>query len=502
MDHFDRIEPESETHRTEKALRTLIPGVKLPLAQGSIGIVIDEDHVGTPVGQHLLVLLVHLLARMKGVVRSVAVHLPTEVPVLPGVPLVGPALDRGLEGLVGGLTGPESRFGVDLEIGPSGHPDVLIAVGDRPAADITLGADAWRALCGGCVAWARWEDRCPLGPYMAATIGSAEVLKRLLSLNFGIAEAGPVGDLAFSLFDYGVDREAGIGPDVAELEVRDLAVAGAGAGGTAALYTLASFPLVHGEVTAVEPGRLKESSLGRYLMSDYEQVHAGVHKLESAGSFLRTHVPGLLLSAEPRRWHEVRREWGTVLCTVDTPDARWDVQRSGPRVILEAGVAGTLYAILRVVAGGWCMECKHPPDPGLTWKRRALRWGLSVEEVKRRSAASVPVARADLERLAWVQNRSIEDFLDLEGMPFDQVPALTECGETPLALAVPSQAPVLPLATTAAGIGLAAEVVKDLTGVGQRLLNYFAHDLRYRPRADAQRFRPRRAGCRGCPEVA
>jgi hypothetical protein len=52
------------------------------------------------------------------------------------------------------------------------------------------------------------------------------------------------------------------------------------------------------------------------------------------------------------------RPWQTVLATVDTPEARWDVQRSRPVTILEAGVMGLLYGVLRVVPGGWCLECK------------------------------------------------------------------------------------------------------------------------------------------------
>jgi hypothetical protein len=153
---------------------------------------------------------------------------------------------------------------------------------------------------------------------------------------------------------------------------------------------------------------------------------------------------------------------------------------------------------LRVVPGGWCLECKHPPDPEVTWKRRAQRWGLSLEDVKRRHRDGIGVSEADVKRLGAVQNRPVEDFEDLLGVPFDEVPALTECGKTPLSLVVPSQAPVLPLATTAAGIVVAAEVIKEAIGVGVELCNYFEHDLRFRPRTDRHRFKRRRLECRGC----
>jgi hypothetical protein len=179
-----------------------------------------------------------------------------------------------------------------------------------------------------------------------------------------------------------VDRDSTSAPDLATVVLQDFAIAGAGAGGTAALYALASFPDLSGEVILVEPGRLKESSLGRYLMSTYDQVHGAMHKLESVKRFLAIHSPRIRIQGEPRFWNEVARDWKTVLATVDTPEARWDVQRSGPQVILDAGVIGTLYAVLRVVPGGWCLECKHPPDPAVTWKRRARRWGMPVASRK------------------------------------------------------------------------------------------------------------------------
>jgi hypothetical protein len=51
------------------------------------------------------------------------------------------------------------------------------------------------------------------------------------------------------------------------------------------------------------------------------------------------------------------------------------------------------------------------------------------------------------------------------------------------------------MSTTAAGIGLAAEVVKDAMRIESRLNNYLVQDLRCRRRADCHRFTPRFAEC-------
>lgn len=492
---YDRIETETETHRLEKAVTTLVAGAALPLRSGGVAIDVDPGIVHTPCAQHLLTLHVHLLARMKGIVRTIHLPLPSDPPIERGVPLLGPSLGAGLQRLITNLSGPGSTYRTELIAAPpEGSVDVRVGMG-VDGGDVVVGADAWRAFLGGFSRLSQWSDRCPLGPYFAATLAASEVFKRLLRVNFSWQDGALLDNVAYSLMDYSLGENATPGPDLSTVDLHGLAVAGAGAGGTAAVYTLASFPDVTGELVAVEPGRLKESNLGRYLMSDYDQVHSHLHKLESLCRFLQTHVPHLNVDPIDARWHEVSRQWQTVLATVDTPEARWDVQRSRPATILDAGVMGLLFAVLRVVPGGWCLECKHPPDPELTWKRRALRWGLSVDVTKQRYYSGEVVTAEDIERLADVHGRRMSELEPLLGIRFDEVPALTECGQTALALSVPSQAPVLPMSTTAAGIVLAAEVVKDMSSIGTPMHNYLVHDLRFRPRLDAHKFKPRLPQC-------
>jgi hypothetical protein len=488
MQSFECIEPDTETHRGFKAIKTLVRGARLPLHNGTVDIHVDPQAAASPGGQRLILMLVHLLARMKGIVSKINVHGVQDESVHPGIPLVGHSFADSLSALVNGLSGRTSSYACEFSVGGrAGDGNVRIAVGAVDLeADVRLGSNAWCVLTGNFAAKADWEARCPIGPYLTACFGVGEVFKRLLAVNFGYADAPPLGSIAFSLFDFSRDGGAVPGIDIRGVRISELAVAGAGAGGTAALYALASIEGVNVEVTVVDPGMLKDSSLGRYLMSDYEQVNARLAKVASVEQFFNTHVTGCRVNGVRAEWRDVRGPWGLTVCTVDTAEARLDVQRSRPREILEAGVLnGTLYAVLRVVPGGWCLECKHPYDSESTQKRRGLMWGLSPEEVRAREKERRPVSREDLDRLAMVQGRPVEEFLALEGMPFDQVPAVTECGETPISLKVPSQAAVLPFATTAAGVVLAGEVIKNMANVGQRLSNYFVHDLRHRLRADA-----------------
>jgi hypothetical protein len=54
------------------------------------------------------------------------------------------------------------------------------------------------------------------------------------------------------------------------------------------------------------------------------------------------------------------------------------------------------------------------------------------------------------------------------------------------------------MATTAAGIVAAAEVVKEVFGIGPRLTNFLVHDLRHAPRRPLASFKPKVLGRARC----
>ena len=184
--------------------------------------------------------------------------------------------------------------------------------------------------------------------------------------------------------------------------------------------------------------------------------------------------------------------WPFLLSTVDTVEARWAIQSraAAGAEILDAAVLDLLYSVLRVAPGGWCLECKHPFDPDLMLKQRAARWGQSFQTVREWTSDDVTVTDDMIRQLALTQNRLAEHYADLRGAPFHDVPRLTECGETALRTDVPSQAAVLPIATTPAGALLAAEVAKHYAAPDAQLRNWLAHDLARSPDRPKIRYRP------------
>lgn len=491
-----RIRAETEVDRTEAALAR--HGATLPLGHGAVAIAIGSDVAASPVGQRLLVVLVNELARMKGVVSSIAVSGVSGVRVLPGVPVAGTDLEAGLEALVGSLSTPASPFSAGITFGDLGNA-VRVSIGAGADADVVAGADAWRALLGQYAADAAWGAHAPYGATLAAALVAAEVFKHLLLRNgLDDPQRRLAGDLAFSSFNYGVGDDAAVGPDLRELQVRDLAVAGCGAGGSAALYVLTMQPGVQGDIALIEPGRHKLSNLNRYLMTSASDVHEERHKLGSAANYLARFAPLLQPTLYPVTWETLgAHPWPLVLATVDTVPARWAIQQRAAEgaEILDAAVDDLLYSVLRVVPDGWCLECKHPYDPDYDLKERAARWGEELETMRAWTRDNVPVTAEMIARLAEVQNREAADYAGLEGVRFAGVPALTECGETNLRTDVPSQAPVLPLATTPAGVILAAEVAKHFVAPEAQLMNWLGHDLGRRPDRPRLVKRPASAKC-------
>jgi molybdopterin/thiamine biosynthesis adenylyltransferase len=499
-----RIRRETEVDRTEAALAGY--GATLPLARGAVAITVAPPAAASPVGQRLLALLVNELARMKGVVSAITLHGIAGVPVLPGVPLEGADLEVGLAAFVASLNAAvrtaEDPYGAALDFAAAGAADVHVVIGEGTKgaeADVIVAADAWRALLGRYAEHAVWDARAPYGAALAAALAAPEVFKRLLFANeLADPQRRLVGDLAFSAFDYGVNENAGAGPDVHELVLRDLAIVGCGAGGSAALYVLAMQPGLAGEVALIEPGRHKVSNINRYLMTAASDVHESRHKLASTTNHLARFAPALTPTLYPVSWEMLAAPpWPFLLSTVDTVPTRWQIQRRAldGAEILDAAVSDLFYNVIRVVRAGWCLECKHPYDPDYDLKQRAARWGVEVETVRAWTTENAAVTAEMIAVLAETQGKEPDEYAELEGTPFREVPVLTECGETRLRTDVPSQAPVLPLATTPAGVLLAAEIAKRFVAPEAQLANWLGHYLDRAPERPRVVWRPASASC-------
>lgn len=494
---MERIEPEDETHRTKRSLGQF--GATLPLRDARVEILLAPEAIESAAGQKALTLLVNELARMKGVVELVHVVGLGDVMRRPGVPLPAGALADGLHALVASLNHPLSSYRSELVLSPCATPTVRLRLGDAPGTGLAVGADAWRALLGPYASEADWTTSCPLGPALAASLAAAEAFKQLVEANLGPDPLRrPLREIALSALDYGTGREASVGPDVAGIDLSGWAVIGAGAGGSAALYVAGMTPCARGEVHVIEPDVHKVSNLNRYLMTSAVDVHDGRHKLETLDRHVRMYAPGLDLRKHAQPWETLDSPpWLHLVCTVDTVPARWNIQRraiAGAEII-DGAVMGLGYVLLRVLPGGWCLECKHAFDPEYELNQRAARWGVEPPSVRRWEGDDVVVSAEMVDRLAHTQNRPATVFTSLIGQRFADILPVTECGDTPLRTNVPSQAPSLPITTTVVGTLIAAEMIKSTVAPDHVLRNWWDHHLGVGPKSIRRRWRPAKRTC-------
>jgi len=439
---------------------------------------------------------------MKGVVSGISL-VTGDADVLPGTPLPAGRLADGLAALVAALNSPGSEFLASLHPVPAPDPDVRVQIGGRPGtADIVAAPDAWRALFGRFTADADWACSCPIGSALAAALAAVEVFKRLVAANRGGAhDRLAPADYAYSAVNYQAGTDAAPGPDVPVLRLAGPAILGCGAGGSGTACITAMHPRLSGNLALIEPGVHKLSNLNRYLATTAYDVCLPRHKLSTLVEHLARFAPSLALELHARPWEQLdSHPWDTMISAVDTVEARWAIQRraAAGATIIDLAVDDLLYAALRVTPGGWCLFCKHPYDPDLAIKQRALRWGVPLDTVRDWTAADKAVDLQMLEILGRTQGKPVSAFSDLLGVPFTDTPRLIECGSTTLQADVPGQTPILPLATSAAAVIGASELIKQATG-RSGLDNWLAHDMRRNPESP---WRKHRDPLRGCPNHA
>lgn len=508
---MEHVEAETEVHRTQKAVKELLgrldarSNVKFP--DSTVSIHISPDVARTPGGQFALCLLINLLTRMKSIVTVVSIKLPHGIAKHQAVHLGGEDLRDSLETMIAGVSGPESEYEVEFLFDGTVHePTVSLAIGREGLFDdveILIEADPWAAYINQPGAQSRWNKVIPFGPMAGASLGVAEIFKQLLIKNYpdqGSRKIKFLNCLSFSLLDYGVARKPVHLPAEEGIELKNMAIAGLGAGGSAVVYVLSSIPSLRGKITLVDPGDHKKSNLGRYLLSRYADCYEQTSKVDRAAAVLDARNANLEVIAHQSYYEDlVERDYEIVVSTTDTPEARWNLQRDWPSVILDAGVIGTIYSIARITPnGGMCLGCKHPYDPDVTMKRIARKWGIPFEEFTKLVHGGTPVTQTHISQLAKVQGREPQDYEEFRGISFMDVPSWSDCGEARFNLVAPNQVASLPFVTTMAGVLLAVEVIKGLIMPEMVVSNWFEHDMFWVPKPSRHRFRNRYPRCHIC----
>jgi molybdopterin/thiamine biosynthesis adenylyltransferase len=326
-------------------------GVEPGKNAATIAVIVDPS--ASPGRWLLATSLVDLLVRLDPLVARVVIDAP----------------GRGEQSLAA-----ELGMRVPLFIEESGAPvDISIGVGtDVGSTDLLVDGAGWLAAIDAGVE--AEDDGNPVGPLAAAALGAGEAFKRAFELIYPV----PAARLqlvpwrgVFSLYSYAFDRAS---PSIADVVI-DATLVGTGGVGAGFLRVIAELGRrVSGSLVLVDADILTTHNLNRVSYATMESALAGALKVEVAESWLRRFCPNLAVTGYPedfdryRRRLAVRREdrkYDVIVTGLDNDQARWEVQRDLPRILIDGSTGKDMVArVERVEFGQYgCLGCTRRTLP-------------------------------------------------------------------------------------------------------------------------------------------
>lgn len=344
-----------------------------PKKTAGVVLVADPKYIGTFSGQVTWATLLNLSARLYKGVRAFRLVLD------PGVARLSCVF---FPNTAGDLLGASVRLLEELNNGNAftieegapandGSDWIWVHVGAQASeypAGITVAGQGW-AACVNDQAWRSLPSaQNPIGPFVAACLGAAEIYKTLYPLR----ENKKPAPIVLSAFDYSNDVRNN--PPLPEtVKLPETSVAGAGAVGMAFLALLNSIPAIKSSdgLHVVEYDDLDGSNMNRCLLAVLRDV--GEHKTNVLKT--RLDVQRLSLQVHEGTWEAFvdgpaqldPKKLELVISCVDKYGAREAVQyKRLPKLLVTAGTGDFLLSVSRHVLddGLSCGLCYQARDQG------------------------------------------------------------------------------------------------------------------------------------------
>lgn len=252
-----------------------------------------------------------------------------------------------------------------------------IGIGTRgQSVDLTADAAGWVAAVGKPANAA--DDGNPIGALAGAALTAAEVFKWAFITTYpGRAESLQLTpwEGRFSFFSYSED---GASPPLSDVSI-DTTLIGAGGVGAGFIRTIAalgsrvsgSLALVDADVLTVD--NLNRVSYATLASAKLGETDHGVKKVNEAKDFLHRHCPHLVVRPYPMTFDGFKRriprredrKYDIIVTGLDNDEARWEVQRELPRILIDGATGRDMVArVERVEFGHYgCLGCSRVPTP-------------------------------------------------------------------------------------------------------------------------------------------
>jgi hypothetical protein len=288
-------------------------------------------------------------------------------------------------------------------------------------------------------------------------------------------------------------------PCPSEINIRDAHLVGVGAVGSALIYSMAHFPSVTGVFNVIDDDSVDCRNLNRYiLMRKTDAVpqnpteSSGRAKVDVALNALSHHGirvnPFAMTFARFRESHP--QPIDLLLTPVDSEAGRCKLAAELPRMVLNAATGHTTVTISshHFDDGKACLQCLYLPRENemTTEKRLADALGIPLNEVEDHLASNRRVS-VDLARRIEINIDRPPGSLDSSiGQHLQSLYQQAVCGQTAIKTSVGTVVSPLSFISAAAGVMLAAELVKvSVPEVSAFALdNYFRIDTLSNPNPD------------------
>jgi hypothetical protein len=299
-----------------------------------------------------------------------------------------------------------------------------------------VGSDNWIARLSRNSPVMSGKSDNPLGAGTAACLALANVFRAVFATEVG--QESLDSDVAVSLLDLRPAGSGAFNPKLGTVRFDDVHLAGAGAIGNGFLWAVARMHCV-GTLHVVDPETVTDSNLQRYVMlsaDDTDQQKSLLANRWLADSRRLRVVPHTIdwaahISVLPDHKAD------TVVCAVDSADARIQIQASLPRVIYngwtqrgEAGVSR--HHFLGEMA---CMACLYLPKGGGANLDQMVLRALHLPEdeamlrqVRQRIQQNTPTDRSFLELVTTHSGVSLDKLLPFENRPLEDLYVRGVCG--------------------------------------------------------------------------
>ena len=298
-----------------------------------------------------------------------------------------------------------------------------------------------------------------------------------------------------SLLNYEEDGPPLPGPT--NLDFKEIHFVGIGAIGSATVYALAHFPRLRGLFHAIDNDDVDTTNLQRYILMRHDDV--GRSKASVAVQILKGHGADAKDYRMPfdefRRLHPGPIE--LLLTPVDSEAGRRALASHLPRAVLNAATGHSKVTVSRhgFADGKACLRCLYLPraEETTTEQRLANDLGLPIHEVVDYLVNNRGVDHSLARRVE--QHRSLEEgrLSAWVGQPIQSFYQRAVCGEAAVRTAAGSVISPLSFISAAAGIMLAAELVKAcVTSLSRfQLDNYFRIDAMSTPNPSFKAIKPK-----------